>query len=233
MGRRPKWLEFENPARSSTVGRKRTIWAVALGKADAALRISFARRSSRFSRSSWRMRSFSSLVTPGRFPPATSARRSQMRSVSGVIPNLLAIEPIAAPSEGCSPRCSITIRTARCRSSYGCLVGLVIAPSSQGLEPPGNPGRFISRPVVSLPRSYRPGGRDLLTRTYVVTLMIKVLFENAPLGFSPGHNLPPGSRLKRLMRRRLRVITDANRSSSEPGDRGGTENPGVGGSIPT
>ena len=63
--------------------------------------------------------------------------------------------------------------------------------------------------------------------------MIKVLFENAPLGFSPGHNLPPGSRLKRLMRRRLRVITDANRSSSEPGDGGGTENPGVGGSIPS
>ncbi len=123
-------------------------------KADAVLRISFARRSSRFSRSSWRMRSFSSLVTPGRCPPSTSARRTQMRRVSAVIPNLLAIEPIAAHSEGCSPRCSITIRTARSRSSCGYLFGLVIAPSSQGMEPPGNPGRF-SRSAGHCPPSRR------------------------------------------------------------------------------
>jgi hypothetical protein len=88
------------------------------------------------------MRSFSSLVTPGRVPPSTSARRTHRRSVSAVIPNLLAIEPIAAHSEGCSPRCSLTIRTARSRNSCGYLFGLVIAPSSQGVEPPGNPGRF-------------------------------------------------------------------------------------------
>src|SRR5690606_26311002 len=42
-------------------------------KADAALRISLARRSSRFSRSSSLIRSASTLVTPGRLPASVSA----------------------------------------------------------------------------------------------------------------------------------------------------------------
>ncbi|MSP98339.1 MAG: hypothetical protein EXR29_14220 [Betaproteobacteria bacterium] len=41
-----------------------------------------------------------------------------------------------------SPRCSCTIRTARSRTSGENLLDLFMAPSSQGLEPPRNPGRF-------------------------------------------------------------------------------------------
>src|SRR4051794_17028872 len=47
------------------------------------------------------------------------------------------------PSEGCSPPWSRTIRTARSRTSVF-VVLLVMAPSSQELEPPANPGRFIT-----------------------------------------------------------------------------------------
>jgi hypothetical protein len=59
-----------------------------------------------------------------------------------VQPILEAIEPIAAHSEACSPRCSDTIRTARARTSGEYLVCLVIAPSSREPEPPANPVRF-------------------------------------------------------------------------------------------
>ena len=111
-------------------------------KAEAAWRISLARRSSRFSRLSSRSRSRSSVVSPGRAPPSTSARRTQMRSVSGVIPNFEAIEVIAAHCEVCSASCSSTMRTARSRISAGYLPGRVIAPSSQRVEPPTFPGRF-------------------------------------------------------------------------------------------
>src|ERR1019366_6325359 len=99
-------------------------------KREAALRISLARRSSRFSRSSSRIRSRSAVVTPDRSPPFTCARRTQRRSVSRVIPNLAEIDPSAAHSEGYSPPCSSTIRTPRSRSSCGYLVGIVISPSS-------------------------------------------------------------------------------------------------------
>src|SRR5581483_3484710 len=104
-------------------------------KAEAAFNISLARRSSRFSRSSSRIRSRSALLTPGRRPPSTSARRTHLRSVSGVIPNLPASDEIAAHSDGYSFRCSTTIRTARSRSSCGYRVvvafAVVKAPSSQ------------------------------------------------------------------------------------------------------
>src|SRR2546425_4924001 len=59
-----------------------------------------------------------------------------------------AIEVIAAHCDSCAASCSTTIRTARDRTSGENLVGLGMAPSSQGLEPPGNPARF---------RSARPG----------------------------------------------------------------------------
>jgi hypothetical protein len=110
--------------------------------ADAFRRISFACRSSRTSRSKALMRSRSSLVGPARTPWSRSDWRTQPRSVSGVHPIFAAIELIAAHSEACSPRCSNTIRTARDRTSGEYLVCLVIAPSSQGLEPPANPPRF-------------------------------------------------------------------------------------------
>jgi hypothetical protein len=65
-------------------------------KADAAFKISLARRNSRFSRSSSLMRSASAVVLPGRLPPSTSTWRIHNRSVSGVIPNFSAIDVIAA-----------------------------------------------------------------------------------------------------------------------------------------
>src|SRR2546425_9720694 len=49
-----------------------------------------------------------------------------------------AIEVIAAHCDSCAASCSTTIRTARDRTSGENLVGLGMAPSSQGLEPPGN-----------------------------------------------------------------------------------------------
>jgi hypothetical protein len=51
-------------------------------KAVADFKISLARRSSRFSRSSSLSRSRSSLVNPGRCPASTSAARTQTRNVS-------------------------------------------------------------------------------------------------------------------------------------------------------
>ena len=113
--------------------------------ADALRRISLAWRSSRFSRSSARICSRSSVLAAGRWPASRCAWRTHDRSVSAVHPILPAIEPIEAHSEACSPRCSSTIRTARCRTSgenffVGCRS--VMAPFSQELEPPTNPERF-------------------------------------------------------------------------------------------
>src|SRR6266516_2059088 len=71
-------------------------------KAEAAFRISLARRSSRFSRSSSRSRCRSSLVRPGRWCWSTWCRRSHNRSASWPMPSLLAIEVIAAHSDGYS-----------------------------------------------------------------------------------------------------------------------------------
>src|SRR3954464_8672881 len=69
------------------------------------------------------------------------------------------MERIAAHCETCSPWWSRTIRTARARTSgeYGG-TRFVMAPSSQELEPPGNPGRFTPRtePDVRLCRVAQP-----------------------------------------------------------------------------
>ena len=116
-------------------------------KSDADFRISFARRSSRFSRSSSFSFARSSVVRPGRRPSSTSARRTQLRSVSGVEPNFPAIDVIAAHCELYSCWCSNTIRTARSRTSGAYLRDFllsVMTPSSQGLEPATFPERFRS-----------------------------------------------------------------------------------------
>src|SRR5207237_8506389 len=112
--------------------------------ADALRRISLAWRSSRFSRSSALIRSPSCVVGPARRPWSRSDRRTQLRSVSPVQPILPAIELIAAHCDGCSAWWSNTMRTARSRTSAENLfvVGLLIAPSSQDVEPPANPVRF-------------------------------------------------------------------------------------------
>ena len=66
-------------------------------KADAAFKISFARRSSRFSRSNALSRSRSSVVNPGRRPSSISTRRTHRRTVSGVGPNFSATETDRLP----------------------------------------------------------------------------------------------------------------------------------------
>src|SRR6478736_5553951 len=74
----------------------------------------------------------------------TSAFLTHSCNVCGVQPIFDEIETTAAQREACSPSCSRTIRTARARTSGENLfvVLLVMAPSSQELEPPANPGRF-------------------------------------------------------------------------------------------
>src|SRR5690348_15160083 len=70
-------------------------------KAEAALRISFARRSSAFSAFSRLISAASSEVTPGRWPVSTSALRTQVRTVSAEpMPSLTATAFIAAHSVG-------------------------------------------------------------------------------------------------------------------------------------
>src|SRR5215216_1533386 len=109
-------------------------------KAAADFRISFARRSSRTSRSRVLSRSRSSLVSPGRRPSSVSARRTHLRSVSAETPNLWAIEVIAAHCEGCSSWCSNTSLTARSRSSWGYLPGRVMASNLSRVGASRNPG---------------------------------------------------------------------------------------------
>src|SRR5262249_47210677 len=89
-------------------------------KADALFRISFARRSSRFSFSSSAIRRRSSVVTPGRWPSSTSAWLNQVRSDSAPMPSCLAPR-VTTPkrSPPFSAMASRTIRTARSRSSGG------------------------------------------------------------------------------------------------------------------
>ena len=70
--------------------------------ADALRRISFAWRSSRFSRSSALIRSRSSVVGPGRTPRSHAACLTQWRSVSPEQPIFSAIERIADHCEACS-----------------------------------------------------------------------------------------------------------------------------------
>src|SRR5690348_6327733 len=91
------------------------------------------------------MRSRSSVLVPGRLPWSRSACRTQLDSVCAVQPILAAIDTIAAHCDACSVRCSNTIRTARSRTSlenFGDFDSVVMAPVSQELEPPANPGRF-------------------------------------------------------------------------------------------
>src|SRR6202022_189459 len=91
--------------------------------ADALRKISFARFSSRTSRSSSFSRCRSSVVRPARWPVSRSAWRTQRRSVSVVHPSLPASDAIAAHCDGRSAPCSRTIRTARSRTSGEYLLG--------------------------------------------------------------------------------------------------------------
>src|SRR5690606_1443090 len=94
--------------------RSSSAWAK---NALASFRISLARRSSLTSRSRSLTRCASAVETPGRSPASTSARFTHSSSVCGTQPILGAIDSTAAQSDGYSPRCSCTIRTARSRTS--------------------------------------------------------------------------------------------------------------------
>jgi hypothetical protein len=70
-------------------------------KAEAAFKISLARRSSATSFFNALISAISSLVLPGRMPPSTSACRTHLRTDSvEVMPNFAAIDRIAAASCG-------------------------------------------------------------------------------------------------------------------------------------
>src|SRR5271165_3861060 len=119
-------------------------WRGSLGSSSrakyalAALRISFARRSSRTSRSSSVIRLLSTVVVPGRWPPSISACFSQPRSASGWTSSCRptrAISPRPLPSRS---RTSSTNFTARSRSSSGyfrCAAMTLNPPRYQSLQP--------------------------------------------------------------------------------------------------
>jgi hypothetical protein len=65
--------------------------------------------------------------------------RTQPRSVSAAHPIFSAIDVIAARWDSWACACSNTIRTARSRTCGENAPGLAMTPSSQDLEPPGNP----------------------------------------------------------------------------------------------
>src|SRR5438270_257763 len=88
-------------------------------KAEAAFRISLARRNSRFSRSSSAMRRCWSVGTPGRLPVSMAACLTQLRSDSGPMPSWRATRVTAPTRSPLSATTSCTIRTARSRSSAG------------------------------------------------------------------------------------------------------------------
>jgi len=117
-------------------------------KATALRRISLARFNSVFSRSSCLSRSCSDRLTE-LFSCVSSVRLHQALKVSGVQPNLLAMEQIAAHLDRYSHCCSMTNRTPRSRTSGEYRFGELMTPSSQDMESPVKPGRFTCTVVVS------------------------------------------------------------------------------------
>jgi len=80
----------------------------------ATLRISFARRSSLTSRSSTLIRSRSSVLTLSRSPRSTSSGLIQSNNICGVQSIMGAIDSTAAHIDGCSLRCSRTVKNTDC-----------------------------------------------------------------------------------------------------------------------
>ena len=113
-----------------------------------------ARRSSRFSRSSWASRCVSPVVVPARVPPSTSACRTQLRNVSGCIPSWLATRTIAPDLVAGSCLSSTAIRVARSRSSSPYFFGAAITLILHGLRASTEPGMLLtsmtSKPVAQL-----------------------------------------------------------------------------------
>jgi hypothetical protein len=86
------------------------------------------------------------------------------RGVFAVQPIFAAIEPDAAHCESCSSSCSKTNPTARSRTSGEYLFDVLMTPSSQEMEFPGIPGRFM-RPKRSSRLSRVPCRNCVLTGT--------------------------------------------------------------------
>src|SRR6476469_4621015 len=141
--------------------RSSSAWAK---KALASRKISLALRSSRTSRSKAFTRSRSAPVTPLRMPTSTSCLRTHSCKVCGTHPILGAIDSMVAHRDGYSPRCSSTMRTARSRTSGENLFDFFMAPFSQMLEPPQNPGRFIKVEVFDFQDSKIVKFADLTLR---------------------------------------------------------------------
>lgn len=117
-------------------------------------RISFAWRSSRFSRSSAFILSAISAGTPGRRPLSTSAFLTQSFSVWGVQPIFAAIDMTACQRDGCWASVSRTSRTARSRTSgeNSFVVLLMMLRPAQELEPPADPARSKRPSSPDLPK---------------------------------------------------------------------------------
>ena len=123
--------------RGYVLRRSSSAWAK---YANAFRRISFARFSSRTSRSSSFNRSRSLVVRPGRCPASRCACRTHFRSVSAVQPSFGATDYSTAHAEAWASRCSSTIRTARSRTSGENRRGRPIdpiLPSNEVSEKPG------------------------------------------------------------------------------------------------
>ncbi len=123
--------------RGDVLRRSSSAWAK---YANAFRRISFARFSSRTSRSSSFNRSRSLVVRPGRCPASRCACRTHFRSVSAVQPSFGTTDCSTAHSEAWASRYSSTIRTARSRTSGENRLGRPIAPilpSNEVSEKPG------------------------------------------------------------------------------------------------
>src|SRR3954447_21688771 len=138
--------------------RSSSAWAK---NADAVLRISFARRSSRFARSNSAIRAASSVVVPGRTPSSISAWVTQLRSVSGLMPNCLPTRANAPGWVAWSRRASTAIRVARSRSSSGYFLGAAMTLILTWIESLHRTRRGTVRV------SWREGSRGTLTNTFL------------------------------------------------------------------
>jgi hypothetical protein len=124
--------------------RVRRSSSAAAKNALALRKMSLARFSSRFSRSSAASRSSSPRVGLDRSPASCAAFSSHRRSVSFVQPSFGAIAEMAAHWDGWCGSCSLTNRTARSRTSglNRCARDFAMTPRSHKVEPPVIPGRF-------------------------------------------------------------------------------------------
>ena len=136
--------------RGDVLRRSSSAWAK---YANAFRRISFARFSSRTSRSSSFNRSRSLVVRPGRCPASRGACRTHFRSVSAVQPSFGATDCSTAHAEAWASRCSSTIRTARSRTSGENRLGRPIDPILPSNEVSEKPGTIHTPPCRGRPQN--------------------------------------------------------------------------------